>query len=296
MVEEEPDPYLAVRPLLFSIAYRMLGSAAEADDVAQEAYVRWRTAPREGVGSPRSYLCKTVTRLCVDRLRSARAARETYVGPWLPEPILTDVERSPEEAIEFAESLSMAFLVMLESLTPLERAAFLLRDVFGFDYMEISEVAGRSEAACRQLVSRARRHLGGEGSRFRVDRALGRELATRFLAACASGDLGSLMSLLTEDAVVIGDGGGKARAARRPIFGKKNVATYMLGISKMATHISGIRPALVNGQPGFVFLEGEGVDSVLALDIGQEGIQRIHIVTSPDKLGWVGRQLARARD
>ncbi len=157
------DPFLLVRPLLFSIGYRMLGSATEADDVVQEAYLRWRTASRERVVFPRSYLCAMVTRLCIDRLRSAAAARAAYVGLWLPEPVLSDVEPGPEESVELAESLSIAFLVLLESLSPLERAVFLLREVFGFEYEEISQMVGRSQAACRQLASRARRHLGEEG-------------------------------------------------------------------------------------------------------------------------------------
>jgi RNA polymerase sigma-70 factor (ECF subfamily) len=246
------------------------------------------------VESPRSYLGTIVTRLCIDRLRAAKEVRETYVGPWLPEPILSDVEPGPEETIELADSLSIAFLVLLESLSPLERAVFLLRRVFEFDYAEIAEVVGRSEASCRQLVSRAARHLGEGASRFRIDRARGGELASRFLAACASGDLADLLSLLTDDAVVIVDGGGKARAARQPIVGRTNAATYMIGISKMATYITGIVPAAINGQPGFVFLEGERIDSVLALDIASEGICDIHIVANPDKLERIARELEDA--
>lgn len=285
------DPFLAVRPLLLSISYRMLGSMSEADDIVQEAYVRWRAAPREVVDSPRSYLSTIVTRLCIDRLRSTKEARETYVGPWLPEPILSDVEPDPAETIELAESLAMAFLVLLESLSPLERAVFLLRRVFEFEYAEIADVVGRSEAACRQLASRAGRHLGEGASRFRAERARGSELASRFLAACASGDLEGLLSLLTEDATAIADGGGKARAAGRPIVGKMSVATYMIGISKMATYISGVLPAAVNGQPGFIFLDGERIDSVLALDVGSDGIRGIYIVVNPDKLERIAARL-----
>ncbi len=284
------DPFLAIRPLLLSISYRMLGSMSEAEDIVQEAYVRWRAAPREVVDSPRSYLSTIVTRLCIDRLRSIKEARETYVGPWLPEPILSDVEPDPAETIELTESLAIAFLVLLESLSPLERAVFLLRRVFEFEYAEIADVVGRSEAACRQLVSRAMRHLGQGASRFRADRARGGELASRFLAACASGDLEGLLSLLTDDATAIADGGGKARAAGRPIVGRTNVATY-IGISKMATNISGVFPAAVNGQPGFVFLDGERVDSVLALDVGSEGIRGIYIVVNPDKLERIAGRL-----
>jgi RNA polymerase sigma-70 factor, ECF subfamily len=289
--EVTPDPFLAVRPLLLSISYRMLGSTSEAEDIVQEAYVRWHTAPREAVDSPRSYLSTVVTRLCIDRLRSAKEARETYAGPWLPEPILTVVQPGPEETIELAESLSIAFLVLLESLSPLERAVFLLRRVFEFGYAEIAEMVGRSEAACRQLVSRAARHLGEGASRSRADRARAGELASRFLAACASGDLASLLSLLTDDAVVIADGGGRARAARRPIVGKMKVATYVIGISKMATYITGIVPSTINGQPGFVFLVGARVDSVLALDISSEGVDGVHIVANPDKLKHIAGQI-----
>jgi RNA polymerase sigma-70 factor (ECF subfamily) len=287
----ELDPFLSVRPLLFSISYRMLGSATEADDVLQEAYLRWRTASRDGVVSPRSYLCTMVTRLCIDRLRSAAVAREAYVGLWLPEPVLSDVEPGPEESVELAESLSIAFLVLLESLSPLERAVFLLREVFGFEYEEISQMVGRSNAACRQLVSRAHRHLGEGSSRFRADRARGGELANRFLAACASGDLAGLMRLLTDDVVALADGGGKARAAARPIAGKRNVAAYMVGISKMASYISGVLPATINGQPGFVLFDQQRLDSVLVLDVAAEGVRGVHIIANPDKLGWIARQI-----
>jgi RNA polymerase sigma-70 factor (ECF subfamily) len=286
-----PDPFLDVRALLLSISYRMLGSMSEAEDIVQEAYVRWRAAPRETVNSPRAYLSTIVTRLCIDRLRTAKEARETYVGPWLPEPILSAVQPGPEETIELAESLSIAFLVLLESLSPLERAVFLLRRVFEFEYTEIAEVVGRSEAACRQLVSRAARRLGEGASRSPADLARAGELASRFLAACATGDLASLLSLLTDDAVVIADGGGRARAARQPIVGKIKVATYMIGISKMATSITGVVPSTINGRPGFVFLEGARVDSVLALDISSEGIRGVHIVVNPDKLNRIAKGL-----
>jgi RNA polymerase sigma-70 factor, ECF subfamily len=291
VTDAELDPFLSVRPMLFSIAYRMLGSATEAEDIVQEAYLRWRTASRDGVGSPRSYLCTTVTRLCIDRLRSAAVAREAYVGLWLPEPVLSDAEPGPDESVELAESLSIAFLVLLESLSPLERAVFLLREVFGFEYEEIAQMMGRSNAACRQLVSRAHRHLGEGSSRFQADRARGGELANRFLAACASGDLTGLMGLLTDDVVALADGGGKARGAARPIAGRRNVAAYMVGISKMVGYISGILPATINGQPGFVFFEQQRLDSVLALDIAEDGIRRVHIIANPDKLGWIARQL-----
>jgi RNA polymerase sigma-70 factor, ECF subfamily len=294
----EPDPFLSVRPLLFSISYRMLGSATEAEDVVQEAYLRWHTASRDGVVSPRSYLCTMVTRLCIDRLRSAAVAREAYVGLWLPEPVLSDVDPGPEESAELAESLSIALLVLLESLSPLERAVFLLREVFGFEYLEeVSQMVGRSNAACRQLVSRAHRHLAEGRSRFRVDRARGGELANRFLAACASGDLAGLMRLLTDDVVALADGGGKARAAARPIVGRRNVAAYMVGISKIVTsYISGVLPATINGQPGFVFLDQQRLDSVLALDIAAEGVRGVHIIVNPDKLRWIARQLGAADD
>lgn len=290
-MDAELDPFLSVRPMLFSIAYRMLGSATEAEDIVQEAYLRWRTASRDGVVSPRSYLCTTVIRLCIDRLRSAAVAREAYVGLWLPEPVLSDAEPGPDESVELAESLSIAFLVLLESLSPLERAVFLLREVFGFEYEEISQMVGRSNAACRQLVSRAHRHLGEGSSRFQADRTRGGELANRFLAACASGDLAGLMGLLTDDVVVLADGGGKARAAARPIAGRRNVAAYLVGISKMVGYISRILPASINRQPGFVLFEQQRLDSALALDIAADGIRAVHIIANPDKLGWIARQL-----
>jgi RNA polymerase sigma-70 factor, ECF subfamily len=221
-------------------------------------------------------------------------ARETYVGLWLPEPVLSDAEPDPEASAELAESLSIAFLVLLESLSPLERAVFLLRDVFGFEYEEISQMVDRSSAACRQLAARARRHLQEGRSRSRADRPRGQELANRFLAACASGDLAGLMPLLTDDVVVVADGGGKARAAARSIAGRRNVAAYMVGIARMVSYISRVLPAAINGQPGFVLFDQDRLDSVLALDVAPEGVRAVHIIVNPDKLGWIARQVGRS--
>jgi RNA polymerase sigma factor (sigma-70 family) len=204
----------------------------EAEDVLQDAYLRWHQVPQAEVESARSFLAAVVTRLCIDRLRSARARRETYVGPWLPEPLLTEAAADVAEEAELADSISMAFLVLLESLTPLERAALLLREVFGFGYDEIARILDRSEEACRQLVSRGRKRLGDPRPRFEADPGRRRELTEQFLAAVGSGDLAGLLELLAEDAVAWSDGGGRVAAARRPIVGAQQVARFLLGVTR----------------------------------------------------------------
>jgi RNA polymerase sigma-70 factor (ECF subfamily) len=225
----DAQTFVDLKPLLFSIAYRMLGSVTEAEDVLQDAYLRWHQVPQAEVESARSFLAAVVTRLCIDRLRSARARRETYVGPWLPEPLLTEAAPDVAEEAELADSISMAFLVLLESLTPLERAALLLREVFGFGYDEIARILDRSEEACRQLVSRGRKRLGDPRPRFEADPRRRRELTEQFRAAVGSGDLAGLLELLAEDAVAWSDAGGRVAAARRPIVGAQQVARFLLG-------------------------------------------------------------------
>ena len=218
------------RSLLFSIAYRMLGSVADAEDVVQEAYLRWQQAPEAEVRSPRSYLSTVVTRLSIDRLRSARARREEYVGPWLPEPLVS--ERAEEVAVldELGESLSTAFLVVLESLNPVERAVFLLREVFDYDYEEISRILGKSEDNCRQIAHRARQSVAARRPRFERSPEQEERLSRQFLEACMSGDMEGLISLLSEDVTLWSDGGGKVAAAPYPIYGPERVARFLLGV------------------------------------------------------------------
>jgi RNA polymerase sigma-70 factor (ECF subfamily) len=286
----DAQTFVDLKPLLFSIAYRMLGSVTEAEDVLQDAYLRWHQVPQAEVESARSFLAAVVTRLCIDRLRSARARRETYVGPWLPEPLLTEAAPDVAEEAELADSISMAFLVLLESLTPLERAALLLREVFGFGYDEIARILDRSEEACRQLVSRGRKRLGDPRPRFEADPGRRRELTEQFLAAVGSGDLAGLLELLAEDAVAWGDGGGRVAAARRPIVGAQQVARFLLGVTRSLPPDLEIRVAQVNGQPGILAFSGGQPFTVIVLEMAEGRIHGLRIVVNPDKL----RRLARS--
>ena len=228
-----PDEFTVLRPLLFSIAYRMLGSVSEAEDLVQDAFVRYQhaLAERVQIESPKAYLSAVVTRLAIDDLRSARHRRETYVGQWLPEPLLTD-DDDPARAVEEADSLSMAFLLVLERLSPVERAVFLLHDVFAFDYDEIAAIIGKSVANCRQLASRARRHVESEKPRYVASRREREELAARFFAAMSGGSVDELVAMLAEDVVVYGDGGGKAPQWSRPIVGPQRVARLFAGLGR----------------------------------------------------------------
>ena len=282
------QPFEELRPYLFSIAYRMLGSAADAEDVVQEAFLRWQRV--EDVEHPKAYLSKVVTRLCIDHLQSARVRRETYVGPWLPEPLLTDVSPDAAEEVERAESLSMAFLVMLETLSPVERAVFLLREVFGYEYAEIAEAVGRSEDNCRQIAHRAKQHLEARRPRFTAEKDKQQELLAAFFEACAFGDLDKLTGLLAEDVTLWSDGGGRVRAARRPIYGRDKVARFILGILAKGGGRLAIQVAEVNGQPGFVAFEGERPDTVAAIDMTEEGISGIRLVVNPEKLTGITRR------
>jgi RNA polymerase sigma-70 factor (ECF subfamily) len=277
------EAFEAERSRLTAIAYRMLGSAADAEDVVQEAYLRWRDRNDRAVSSVSSYLTTVVVRLCIDELRSARVRRESYVGPWLPEPLLID-EAEPGAAAELADSLSLAFLVLLEELAPVERAAFLLHDVFDYGYGEIAGMLGREEPTCRQLVSRARRRVGERRHRFDADSQVGRELAARFLAACAGGDLSGLMSLVSEDVVLWTDGGGKVKAARRPIHGASMVARFLIAIAKEIPEGVVFREAVVNGEPGYLFVENDVVTTTVSFDIADGQIVGVTAVLNPEKL------------
>jgi RNA polymerase sigma-70 factor (ECF subfamily) len=286
------EAFLELRPLLFSIAYRMLGSIAEAEDVVQDAFLRWRRAADAGaeVDSAKSYLAATVTRLAIDHLRRTKARRETYIGPWLPEPLVTGTEEDVAEQAEMADSLSMAFLVLLESLKPVERAVFLLREVFEYDYPDIAEIVGKSEANCRQLFARARRRIEAGTPRFEASAEERDELAQRFFAACVEGDMDGLLELLAPDAVAVGDGGGKAYAAREPIHGGQRVAAFIVRLFEQGRRMDArLEPVRVNGQPGALAYDGEGrLLTVLSLDVVQGRVQAIRAVVNPDKLGHLG--------
>ncbi len=285
------------RPLMFSIAYRMTGSVSDAEDIVQEAFLRLTRVVRDGtvIASPKAYLATATTRLAISHLRSARVRRESYVGAWLPEPLLAEPEPGPAEHAEMSDSLSMAFLVLLESLSPTERAVFLLHEVFGYGYREIAEITGKSEPNCRQILARARQHLdegraGVKGPRFETSRQQRDEVAGRFFAAAAGGDLAGLLELLAPNVVMIGDGGGKAWAAAEPFYGAQRVARFLLGVARRGLKL-GVRsaPAWVNGQPGLVSYDAEDrVVNVLVLDIADGLVQAIRSVVNPDKLHHLG--------
>jgi RNA polymerase sigma-70 factor (ECF subfamily) len=283
----------SLRPAAFAIAYRMLGSVAEAEDVVQEALLRFHRALEEGqrIESPRAYVATVATRLAIDELRSARARRETYVGEWLPEPLLTDPADDPARHAEMADSLSMAFLVLLESLSPEQRAVLLLHDVFEYGYGEIAGIVDKSEANVRQLAVRARRHVDEGRPRFEASREERDALAHRFFAAAQEGDLEGLEALLAEDVVLHGDGGGKAPALARAIHGARRVARTFGAWMRQGSRIAGLelREIEVNGQPGAMILDGEGkLLSVMTLDIADGRVQGIRSVVNPDKLRHIG--------
>ena len=293
-----------LRPRAFAVAYRMLGSVTEAEDLVQEGLLRLHRALEEGeqIDSPRAYLATVVTRLGIDELRSARARREVYTGDWLPEPLLTGGSEDPEAQAEMADSLSMAFLMLLESLTPEQRAAFLLHDVFDYPYERVAEIVGTSEANARQLATRARSHVGTGRSRFDASREHSEELADRFVAAVEDGELADLEAMLAEDVVMRGDGGGKAPALARALHGAQRVAKTLVAWGKVARRADvTLKRVEVNGQPGVLTLDPEGrVISVLSLDVAGGRIQGVSGIVNPDKLGHLGElgdphELLRAR-
>jgi RNA polymerase sigma-70 factor (ECF subfamily) len=278
-----------LRPLLFAIAYRILGSVSEAEDAVQETWLRYETSATEPV-STKAFLSAVVTRISIDVLRSARVRREQYVGQWFPEPLLTDPYEDPARSAELADSVSMAALLLLERLSPLERAVFVLREVFGFDFREIASAVGRSEAACRQLAVRARRHMDAGRPRFASDRAQRDELAARFFDALREGDVDGLRELLASDVQMVGDGGGKAPQWARSIVGADKVARVLAAIVPPLVRIGGVvQPREVNGQPGAIFRDRDDkVVNAWSLDVLDGRIQMIRSVINPDKLGHVG--------
>jgi RNA polymerase sigma-70 factor (ECF subfamily) len=278
MTDGALESFEAHRPSMVAIAYRMLGSIAEAEDIIQEAWLRWQAAAREGVRSDRAFLSTVVTRLCLDRLKSAQVTREQYVGPWLPEPVRTDTQVDPE-------SISLAFLVLLESLSPVERAVYLLHEVFGYSHAEVAEMVGKEEAACRQILHRARDHIQARRPRFAPSKESHERLVTGFMSACLSGDHEGLKKLLARDATSWADGGGKIRgAALNPVRGADAVARLFLGIMKKAP--AGITPELVevNGWPALVLRLNGAVFDVMSFETDGEHIHAIRSVLNPEKL------------
>ncbi|MGW4866335.1 RNA polymerase sigma-70 factor [Streptomyces chartreusis] len=283
------EEFEALRPLLFSIAYRILGSVAEAEDAVQEAWLRYDGSSTRPA-SAKAYLSATVTRISIDVLRSARVRREEYTGPWFPEPLLSDPYEDPARAVELADSVSMAALLLLERLSPLERAVFVLREVFGFGFDEIAAAVDRSEAACRQLVVRARRHMAAGRPRFAADREERQELASRFFEALKDGDVGALRNLLAADAQLVGDGGGKAPQLARAVVGAENVARLLASVVPRLARVEvSFERHEINGQPGAVYRDRDGrVLQTLVLDVLDGQIQTIRTVLNPDKLGHMG--------
>jgi RNA polymerase sigma-70 factor (TIGR02957 family) len=274
------------RKLLFTVAYQMLGSVADAEDVVQDAWLRWSTADRGNVVDPKAFLVRTTSRLALDRLGSARSRRETYVGPWLPEPLLT--EPGPEDAVELGEQVSLAVLVVLETLSPVERAVFVLREVFGMSWSEVAGVLDRSEAAVRQLGHRAREHVQARRPRFDTDRRSAREVTERFLAAAVGGDVDSLLAAMSPGVVLISDGGGGVKAARRPIVGADKVARFLAAIGPQGADL-GLRVGMaeVNGAPAVVAWSDEGPYMALQLVLVDGLVEQVLYMGNPDKLAGI---------
>jgi RNA polymerase sigma-70 factor (ECF subfamily) len=286
------------RPLLFSIAYGMTGSVGDAEDIVQDAFLGLTRARQAGtvVADQKAYLTTAVTRLGINHLRSARVRRETYVGDWLPEPVVVAADvPGPAEHAELADSLSMAFLVLLEALSPVERAVFMLREVFGYDYPAVARITGKTEVNCRQIFARARQRIaaGGQAAEsvpVQARRAEGEELARRFFDAAAGGDMEALLAMLAPDVVLQGDGGGKAQAVGQPLVGRERVLRLLGGLFRRGRLLgASLRPAWINGQPGAVTYDADGrVVNVFALDIADGKVQAIRSVVNPDKLGHLG--------
>ena len=285
------ESFETYRPYLFSIAYRMLGSAMDAEDMVQETYLRYQTAPPETIHSLKAYLTTILTRLCMDQLQLARRKRELYVGPWLPEPIRTTTTSEaadPEKRVETEESISLAFLVLLEQLQPFERAVFLLREVFEYDFAEIATMLDKSEAACRRSFSRAKLHLRAHRPRFPASPQIHRQLLSGYFQAVQTGEMTPLMNLLSEDVTLWADGGGKVKqAALRPIRGREAVARFSLGTKRFWPENSRVELAEVNGQAALIIRTGGQVFSVLTIDVEQGRIQAIRVIANPEKLARV---------
>ena len=285
------ESFETYRPYLFAIAYRMLGSAMDAEDMVQETYLRYRTTPPETIRSLKAFLTTILTRLCMDQLHLARRKREVYVGPWLPEPILTTTtpaSEDPAERVEREESISLAFLMLLEQLQPFERAVFLLHEVFEYDFAEIAAMLDKSEAACRRSFSRAKKHLSEHRPRFPASRETHRQLLSGYLQAVEAGETTALMNLLSEDVTLWADGGGKIKqAALRPIRGRDAVARFSLGTKRFWPENSRVELEEVNGQAALIIRTGGQAFSVLTIDVEEGQIQAIRIIANPEKLARI---------
>ena len=288
------ESFESYRPYLFSIAYRMLGSAMDAEDMVQETYLRYQATPPETINSLKAFLTTIITRLCMDQLHLARRKRELYVGPWLPEPINTTTSDvvDPQERVDTEETISLAFLMLMDQLQPIERAVFLLREVFEYEYPEIAAFLGKSEAACRQSFSRAKKHLADHRPRVHAPAAIQQKLLTGFLQAIRAGEMSSLMNLLAEDVTFWGDGGGKVKgAATRPLSGRVTVARFFLQTgSVFRRSLPGdawVELAEVNLQPALIIRSNERAISVLTIEVENGYIQTIRVVANPDKLAHV---------
>jgi RNA polymerase sigma-70 factor (ECF subfamily) len=292
----DTELFPADKPLLFSIAYRMLGSASDAEDVLQDAWVRYRSADRSAVRSPKAFMTTIVTRLCLDRLKSAQKTREEYIGPWLPEPVLTSELESPETMVQRSESVTLAFLVLLEQLSPEERAVFLLKDVFDYEHAEIAEMLGTTTDNSRQLLHRAKTRLK-EGRPRRTGTAEARRaIAERFARALSTGNASELTGLLTSDVGMWSDGGGKATAARRPLVGRDEVLKFLVGLHRIGETTGRIRDASltmedINSEPALVLRVSGQMESIFVLSIDDDAISGIRVVRNPDKLARIDRQL-----
>ncbi|WP_254509295.1 RNA polymerase sigma factor SigJ [Anatilimnocola floriformis] len=274
------------RDHLSRLAYRILGTRADADDVLQEAFLRWNRTERDDVRSPRAFLSTMVTRLCIDRRREIEARKETYVGPWLPEPIV-EFDLGHPEPVEMAETVSLALLHVLESLSAAERAAYLLRVMFDYDYSEIARILEKSEPTCRQLVSRAQAHVQAERPRFEASADDVQRITDQFLSACSTGNLDGLVQLLHDDAVMLSDGGGKATAALAPILGGDRIGRFFLGIFRKMPANARVALCRVNGMPGYAMYADDKLATIMATDIRDGRIQRIFMIRNPDKLARV---------
>ena len=300
MTPVDHEWFQAERPRLFALAYRMLASASEAEDVVQDAWLRLAVVDRGTIGSPQALATTIVTRLCLDRLKSARSQREQYVGPWLPEPVLTS-DDSPHTLAERAESVTLAFLLLLDTLSAEERAVFVLKELFEFDHAEVAEMLGVSAANSRQLLHRAKDKVRKGKTATHQAAKVRRDLAQQFAHALQNGDAAQLTQLLAADCVFVSDGGGKVAAARRPLYGRDDVLKLLLGLRRTAeatglANAISIEFATVNAEPGVVLRVNGQIDGVWVLTIGEDGITNIHVVRNPDKLVFLGRQLAAQSD
>ncbi|MDQ3696062.1 MAG: RNA polymerase sigma-70 factor [Chloroflexota bacterium] len=291
----DSELFLDHRPLLFAIAYRMLGSVSDAEDAVQETYLRWHRARGTGdeIRSPKAWLTTVISRICLDLLGSARVERERYIGPWLPEPLAGTSPDIAETAVD-VESISYAFLVLLESLSPKERAVFLLHDVFGYEFTAVGEIVKESDVYCRQLAKRARSHMAERRPRFNVDPDHRERLTTRFLRAVADGDTPSLIATLAEDVTIFSDGGGNVTAARKPVVGREKVVLFLTHLSRLAPAATRFRLESINGQPGIVTLIDGAVQSVASFEVSEAGIRTIYVVVNPDKLRGIAARLTGA--